>query len=240
MRLAFGVALSILLLGCGGGSGGTGIDVKVRTIEGTVTDTAGAPVTGATVTIAGTDEASNTDASGAFSLTTSPTNGDLILTVTTEELTDSVVVSDVAIETLSVDVQISIDRVRRRIESSNLEVLAKIVGVCDLYFENNRVIRQANRAPQGVQCTAKVWVTANGVPQGGVPFEIQYGGCREGAKFSPLASGTTRAGGAGELQFSFADSAERCVYRIVTPSDVVPRRQIVYEVHTFTRQARKR
>jgi len=239
MRLAWGLTLSLVLVACGGGSGGTGIDVKVRTIEGVITDTAGAPVAGATVTVAGTDVVADSDASGAFSLTTSPTSGDVVLTVETEALSESITVSDVAVDTLSVDVQISVDRVRRSIGSRNLEVLAKIVGVCDLYFENNRLIRQANRAPQGVECTAKVWVSSNGVPQGGVPFEIQYGGCRDGAKFSTLSSGTTRSSGAGELQFPFSDSEERCVYRIIAPSGVGPGRQIVYEVHTFTRQARK-
>jgi outer membrane cobalamin receptor len=57
----------------------TGMAFAQETINGTVTDTAGQPLPGASVVVKGGSEATSTDMNGSFTLTTSATSGNLVV-----------------------------------------------------------------------------------------------------------------------------------------------------------------
>ncbi len=229
-----------LLCSCGGGSAGTG--TGTRTIEGTVSDSSGAAVVGAEVMLVDTGESTITDSNGEFSLATEAGSTAVQLEIKSGEVSSTVSVNNVAAESLTVQVEITVDRDSKQILLDDLEMLAKIVGECDIYFENNRVIRQANKAPLGVECTAKVWIRSGGQPASSVPFAVQYRGCKHGQPLTTIAVGETRFSpepGVGQVQFKFSDDEEHCVYRIVAPYGVEGQKPIVFEVDTFTKQAEK-
>ena len=226
---------------CGGGSSGTG--TGSTTIEGTVKSEEGEPLAGITVTIIETGDNDITDDAGFFSITSDIETSEVTLEILKDENSLTVELSNVSNEesaTLEVEIEVSEDL--KEISVTNLEVSAKIAGFCDLYFENRRVIRQSNSLPaEETKCTAKVSVKGDGKGLGGVPFIIESRRCREkGSEWTRLAQGMTRSDqkslGTGQAQFSFINSKQHCVYRIVAPYNLPNLQEVTYFIHSFKKQ----
>ncbi|MCC6219948.1 MAG: carboxypeptidase regulatory-like domain-containing protein [Deltaproteobacteria bacterium] len=237
------LAISLFLLsGCaGGGTVGTG----GAAFEGTITSAKNGPLPNISVTIAETGETATTDESGQFSIETSSISGDVELLVEGEteqgSISETVVVEDVPAEPATISVELEVNENSNLIVVEGVEVRAKIVGTCDFFFENRRVIRQTNAAPQGVECTAKIWLSQNSVPLPGLGFAIQVRSCSEDASWITLGKGTTRTSGdsigIGQIDFNFIDDSEHCVYRIIAPLDEPLFPEVIHEIHTFTKQS---
>lgn len=234
--MTFSAVLLLLSIGCGGGSSGTG----TRTIEGSVSGSSGAAIANVKVTIVQTDDVTFTDQNGEFSIETSLIAGDVNLRLQGDEIDTTVTVPDVSGEPTTVSVTISVAATGEPVSITNLEVLTKIVGRCDIYFENLRTIRQSNEVPRGLSCVARTEVKGDGKTLGNVGVTIQVRRCPAGSPWTTLASGVTMSGtnsGVAQVEFPFSDSAETCVYRVVAPDSIAGVKPIVYEIHTFTKQA---
>lgn len=237
------IILMCLLSGCaGGGSSGTGTGGAGLTVTGLVLDDASSPIAGLTITVAATGDSAQTDGNGEFSISTEALQGDIQLLVEGPELSTAVIVPDVQEQSSAVAVDITVSGSGNSIAVKNLDVRAKIVGACDIYFENHAIIRQANSAPQGIRCTAKVWVRGDGRELVNVPVEVRYRGC-DGGPWATLARELTLGAphaGVAQLEFVFKDDEQHCVYGITAPLDVSGVRPVTVLVHTFTKQSRDR
>lgn len=234
--------LFFFFIGCaGGGSEGTG----VVTIDGKVLALDSSPLPGSRVSVEGQNEVVVTDDSGSFTLDVQQediVNNTVKLIVETENVRKLVVISDVqgGVEDNSLTVQIKIDPSDQNIEVSNVTVKAKIVGLCDFYFENFSTIRQSNKVPDNLDCTLKVSISGDGEPLSDVPFIIQYTGCSETREWTTLAAGETRSApiaGVGQLEFPFTDNNTTCVYRVLAPFGLSHVEPVEVKIHTFSKQA---
>lgn len=231
----------ILLNACsGGGSSGTG----TVTIQGSLRTTDGQPVAAALVNVAGDDRQVQTDANGIFILDVSSEesqDGIIPLEIKSEGSTGTVDVQTDIEQTsnVTISVEIKLDPQDKLIVVNQVDVEAKIVGTCDLYFENLNTIRQSNKAPQGVNCALKVSIKGDGKPLSDVPFVLEYTGCSESREWHTLAAGETRSApvpGDGQLQFNFYDDSEKCVYRVIAPYELPGVKPVITKIHTFTKQ----
>lgn len=236
------IFLFISFIGCaGGGSEGTG----VVTIDGKVLAFDSSPLPGSRVSVEGQNEVAVTDASGSFVLDVNQdeiVNNTVRLIVETDNVRKPVIISDVQVgeEDNSLSIQIKIDPSDQNIEVSNVTVKAKIVGLCDFYFENLSTIRQSNKVPDNLNCTLKVSIVGDGEPLSDVPFIIQYTGCSETRDWTTLAAGETRSApiaGVGQLEFPFTDNNTTCVYRVLAPFGLMHVEPVEIKIHTFSKQA---
>ncbi|MCI5066212.1 carboxypeptidase-like regulatory domain-containing protein [bacterium] len=229
-----------ILTGCGGGSGGTGTTVERRLIEGTVVDEVETPVVGAEVTILDTGDTTITGDLGNFSFESEINTASIQLEVKTPgfEAVTRVEIGDNPNQGIALE--ITVNSTLQEIEVDELEVEAKIVGVCDFFFENRRTIRQSNEVPKGgVDCTARITVSALGTPLSQVPVGIEYKRCAANSRWMKLAESSTLGppnSGVAQIQFRFFDDRTHCVYRIRAPFEVPRSPEIVYKVDTFTKQ----
>ena len=239
-RIVVSTLLALACGGCGGGTAGTGLD-QDSSFEGRVSSLGGTPIADVRVTIVGTQASSVTDSEGRFEIESPTTVADseIQIALDGDGINTTVRVPQLdATETRSA-LDISIDVVRNRATVSKVDVKAEIVGVCDFYFENRTVIRQANRAPQGITCTLKVRVLADGALLGDVPVALQYKSCQPSDDWDTLVEGTTSPGvhsGVAQLTFRFFDSPAFCQYRVVAPFNT-PVRPVIFRIETFTFQA---
>lgn len=236
------IFLLFFIISCaGGGSEGTG----VVTIDGKVLALDSSPLPGSRVSVEGRNEIAITDGSGSFVLDVSQddiVNNTVRLIVETDNVRKPVLISDVqgGAEDNSLNVQIKIDPSDQSIEVSNVTVKAKIVGLCDFYFENFSTIRQSNKVPDKLDCTLKVSIGGDGVPLSDVPFIMQYTGCSETREWTTLAAGETRSApiaGVGQLEFPFADNDKTCVYRVLAPYGLNHVEPVEVKINTFSKQA---
>lgn len=228
--------LSLLLISCGGGSSGTGI----VTVEGVIQNSLELPVENALITILETGDTTVSNASGEFMIDVSGVDDEINVEVQAATAESVITVNQVDKDpATTVTLDVDFDEETQQIIITNLEVRAKVVGLCDIYFENFRTIRQSNAAPQGIECTVKVSVKDNGEPRAGIPFKVEYRSCDTGSSWVLESEGITisrEEAGTGQAAFRFFDDNDHCVYRVVVPSDVSEAEQVVYEIHTFTRQ----
>lgn len=244
-RVAGTLCLLIMLFacaaigGCGGGSSGTGSSTS-RVFEGNILTLGDRPVSGATVSVAGTGDTAVTDNEGRFSLATPATAGDVKLNIEAPGVETSVTVPDLAASPSTVKLDITLDPETSAAAVSKFEVVAKITGSCELYFNNNQIITQITPVPAGTRCLLKVWVNEDGIPQVRVPFGLQYRSCEEGAPWITIDSSRTLSGahaGIGQLGFDYLDDEIHCVYRVVTPFRSGTMESVVQEIQTLTYQS---
>lgn len=232
--------LLLLVIGCGGGSVGTGTGgERELTVEGTIENTSGNPIPAALVTIIDTGDSDITDRDGRFSILTHSDSETLTLEVSVGNQTNTTTIEAMG-EDGVISLTIKFNPLVDEIEVDRLKVSAKIVGRCDSYFENRRIIRQSNPAPQGVECTARVKVISAGLALAHVPIAIQFRRCGAGKPWTTTALGETMTGsnlGVAQIPFNFFDDPDHCLYQIVTPFGVAEVDPVIYEIQTFTYQA---
>jgi hypothetical protein len=166
------MTLSVFSACSGGGSAGTG----TITIEGRLRTNLDQPLVGATVAIVGESVTAVSDQSGAFSLSADGFQDqvtDITLSIISQNETSTAILPNVSTDVATISVTITVDRGSNVVVVENVEVRAKIVGLCDFYFENFRTIRQANATRPAIECTAKVWLKQDGRPLTDGPFVLQ-------------------------------------------------------------------
>lgn len=232
----------LFFIGCfscsGGGSTGTGS----VTIEGSVSRAVQSPIPGAEVTIDGTREVVTTDDEGKFFIEhdlRNSTDGNITLTVDSAEIKRSAIIKDLNVDSEAVNINMILNR--QEFDLNGLKVQPKIVGLCDFYFENTKVIRQGNAVPvEGINCRLEVSMTVNGVPLENAKFAVQTRACPDDSPWQTIAVGETASGllkGKGELRFFFQDTSNTCVYRILAPIELERLNSTSTEIHSFTKQA---
>lgn len=210
------VFVSSLFPGCGGGSAGTGLGTPV---EGRVL-LKGQPVAGATVTVLETGDSDITDTDGTFSITLTES-----LTTATLKIEGPGINQEVKVDTAAggsiVNIEVDENTPPPPLPNVRIHLDAKIVGLCDSYFENRNPIRQSNEAPPGVTCTVKAEVTDEfGRAVGGVRFAVEHRACAENSDWKTDAvseTSQTYYPGTGQLQFRFFDDNSHCLYRVFAP-----------------------
>ena len=210
-------------------------------MEGKVQSIEQEPIVDAIVTVLETGDFGVTNALGLFTFPLSEELRAFTLQVETKLVSSSTTVDNLEPGPRVINLDIEVNEEQEQITVSDLDVLVKVVGTCDIYFENFRIIRQANQAPPGTICTAKVWINGDGKPLSRVPFSVQVRACQRGSEWRTLAAGETGSGGInvgiGQAQFPFEDSESNCVYRVIAPFDFQDLAQVVYRIHTFSKQA---
>jgi len=239
----FSLALVIVLalMGCGGGSAGTGTGAgPVVVVQGAVLDTSGQPLEDFRVRVLETGNEATTSQTGEFELVTEPESSSVTLEISSPS--GSVFTTlDIPQDGGTVAVKLVVNPRLSQVDANSLEVAAGIVGRCDIYFENGRVIRQANSVPDELTCVAKVIVSAGGRRLGRVPFAVQYRGCDESSPWVTIAAENTLTPpnrGVGQAQFTFIDDEQHCLYRIVAPFGVPGLPELEKLVYTRTYQSR--
>lgn len=233
--------LSFILLiagGCGGGSAGTGTGDTLIRIQGIVSNTSGAPVEAAQVTVVESGDSDTTDASGAFLIEADVADQQITLEVTKEDRSAYTSVTAPG-ESGTLSIQVKFDDVREIVETEELTVQSSIVGACDPYFENFTTIRQANRVDPGTICVLKVSVIAAGKPVPHVPIAVQFRNCNKNSDWTTTELGATMSGGnigIAQIPFAFFDDQKHCVYRVVTPFGDLKVKPVITEIVTLTSQ----
>jgi hypothetical protein len=227
----------IFLLGCGGGSSGTGVTDSFlgKVITGTVTDQSDAPVKGAEIRVVETGRATKTNSAGQFSVNVEFA-GDVKLEVGIGETSSTVPVSTDGSDGGRATVKIRINNRKEVVGVTNISVTAKIVGRCDIAFENSSTIRQANSLRTNTACPVRVTVRQNGRPLSGVPFSMEYKACNARAPWKPIFEDLTDLRGIGENTFIFSNEPEFCDYRIIVPRESNGIEDFIFPVNTFQRQ----
>lgn len=229
-----------LLTACGGGSAGTGLGPAGGSIEGRVS-IQGKPLSNAVVTVVETGDTGQTDPDGLFLIEVSNQLESYTLEVNYEQKKELVAIntsnnSESSVINLEIDIP---KNPAKPLTVDYLQVEAKIVGICDIYFDNTRPIRQSNPAPPGIECTAKVRVSSGYAPVGQVSFAVQHKSCDDNSEWITDAASETSETyfpGIGQLQFSFFDDYEHCIYRIITPFEDQGIKPVTVEVQTLTSQ----
>jgi len=234
------LVIVLALMGCGGGSAGTGTG-PVVVVQGAVLDDSGQPVKDVNIRVVETGSEDTTSQNGEFELETPPESGTITLEISSADGTSFVTVT-IPEEGGTVSITLTVNPRLRQVSADTLEVGAGIVGRCDIYFENNRIIRQANIVPKDLRCVAKVTVSAEGRRLGRVPFAVQYRNCDQTTPWATVAAGNTMAPpnrGVGQVRFRYIDDEEHCLYRIVAPIGVPGLPELERLIYTRTYQMRR-
>ena len=236
-----------MLVACGGGTVGTGTgpsDSDTRRIyAGSVrTTSSDTPLAEVDVILQSTGESSVTDTAGNFSLQSVLLGSEATFILHGAKLDTTVLLTDIPEKSPKVSVQILVDPVTQVAQVTNVAAQVGIVGVCDFYFENNEVIRQANRVPPGTVCTIGARVFGDGKALAAVPIALQRRACVPGAPWLTVVEGKTGIGinrGSAKLDFVFEDSFEACKYRVVIPYNYGRFKPSYFFIETFTEQGLK-
>jgi Carboxypeptidase regulatory-like domain len=236
-KLCVAIPFLVTALGCGGGSSGTGVPdgFVAKVLTGRVVDESDVPVEDAKITVVETGDTTRTDSSGNFEFEV-PKDTDVSLDIEAEGIDATVPVADTPGAETRVDVEISVSRRTGVVNVRNLEVIAKIVGVCDFAFENAPTIRQGNKLKDGTVCPVRVTVRSSYRGLSGIPFRIEKSRCDK-EKWKLLNEALTGREGTGTLKFTFRDNDDFCQYRIIAPYNVDGLKNTIHPVHTFRKQA---
>ena len=175
---------------------------------------------------------------GEFLITSAASESQLTLEVSKRNRTATTKITAPG-EHGTISINIKFDDVREIVETNELSVQSKIVGVCDVYFENFRTIRQANPVPDNLSCVLKVSVSAAGKPVSHVPIAIQFNDCASQGRWTTVALGATLSGGnigISQIEFPFLDDRKHCVYKIITPFGEKTLVPTVTQIQTLTYQ----
>jgi hypothetical protein len=234
------LVIVLALMGCGGGSAGTGTG-PVVVVQGAVLDESGTPVEDVHVRVVETGNEDTTSSSGEFEIETVPDSGNVTLEVSSDTGVAYITI-DIPEDGGTVSITLRIDPRLTQVDAESLEVGAAIVGRCDIYFENTRIIRQSNKVPGDLSCVAKASVTSDGRRLAGVPVVVQYRDCDELLPWTTVAAGSTLNTpniGIAQLRFPFIDDETHCLYRIVAPFGVPGLPALERIIHTSTYQRRQ-
>lgn len=199
----------------------------------------GEPVSGAAITVLESGQSTTSAGDGSFSLEAPAEAESISIEIQVGEFQDTFAVSATGESGNVISIEITINPILAELEITELTVRAKIVGLCDRYFENRRRIRQANPVPVGTECTARVTVRSGQTALAHIPIAVQHRKCQRGSPWITDALGATLSGpnlGVGQVAFIFTDDEDHCVYRIVSPFELSGFRPVVYEVDTFSKQ----
>lgn len=230
------ITVALSTFGCGGGSEGTGS----RSITGRVLKSDDTPFSGAVVELIQTGDETVTDINGSFVLKTDFSGPDGELSITSDDIAAVVPLPEVDSDTTTLNLDITVEVGTGEISTTSVQSWAKIVGACDIYFENNERIRQANKVPRGTECTAKFFVSGDGKRLERVSGAIEVRAC-DSDSWRLIAVGETGFGinaGVGQISFSFRDDNDHCEYRIGAPYGYDEFEPIYTYIDTFTLQKR--
>lgn len=229
---------SIVLTSCGGGTSGTGMN----TYEGRVGYDNGAPIEGATLTVESTGDSTTTNANGEFAVNSKAFGPEVAILAETSSFSERITVRNVFEEHSRIRVDVTIDSIRQHASTTDFNVKAQFVGLCDVYFENRAIIRQANHVPQGTVCTLRVDLLADGERLDGATIALQYATCEPNSRWETLQTSQTGIEGPGEakISFEYKSSKEFCRYRIVAPFRLGNAWPIYYPIDTFAEQASRK
>lgn len=230
--------LSLVLHGCGGGSMGTGVEPK-STFSGSLSSERGQPIAGAVIRLIETGEQTQTGGDGRFLLESTFEGNDAAFEITAGDVFSTFELNDLHDDGLAVNLQLTLDLEQGTVSLTNLSITAKIQGSCDPYFENGRIIRQANAVPEGTTCPFRVRASAQSGFVDGLRFVLERRSCEPTASWIEIGSGFTGTSGPGrgEIAFRFSNSEDHCLYRIRVPVGSPPIEPQEFEVHTFRKQA---
>lgn len=247
LLLLYLLSIILTLSGCGGGSAGTGTGDDSVTIKGIVRDDNQQPLQGVLVTVIEGGESDITDNAGQFEINTEVIADEYTLEFKVDDRSVTTTISAVG-GNGTISIEVEINPLLDDITVNDISVNAKIVGSCDVYFENRDPIRQANKVPEnGVQCTLKVSVKNRKTGLAHVPIAIQYRRCEGNKSWYTTELGVTMSGGnlgVAQIPFRYYSNDVHCRYRIVTPyyedSEGVNRdRSVIKYIDTFEFQNRK-
>lgn len=238
-RAWFVFTLSVIFFGsgCGGGTSGSGL----HSYSGTVSDTGGRGISGVSVTIESTGDHADTDAAGGFVIHSEAFGGEVPFLLEAPDFVSRFSLKEIPESSFHVSVDVTVDTMTDLVEVKNISVRAWFAGLCDRYFENREVIRQANQVPAGTICSLNVEVLGDGRRLSQVPVSLEYASCDEGAVWQVVKEVSTGSGahaGSVEINFPFESSETHCRYRVVVPSapsNVLPR-AVHYPIDTFAEQ----
>lgn len=224
-----------IAIGCGGGTSGTGLN----TYEGRVSYEDGAPIAGAVLTLESTGDSTSTNSNGDFTIDSTASGSEVSLLAESPTFSEHLTIRNVLKEHSRIRVNVTIDSVKQRASKTDFNVKAQFVGLCDYYFENRAVIRQANHVPEGTICTIRVDVLADGTRLDDAMVALQYSSCEPHAPWETLITAVTGTEGAGEakLSFEYKSSAEVCRYRVVAPYKLGNAWPVYYPIDTFAEQS---
>ncbi|MBN8547725.1 MAG: carboxypeptidase regulatory-like domain-containing protein [Deltaproteobacteria bacterium] len=241
LMCSFCVQLALLifvlsLVGCGGGSEGTG-----ASLQGRVSLSQDEPIQGAVVTVAETGQTAITDSQGIFSVNAPAEGATVTLAVTAKNVEgDVVVVNSSSVPSSSLNVNIKVDPNTNSLESDQVLASAFIVGLCDFAFENKKIIRQTAHLDDGTSCVVKVILERNGRRLGGQNTVIQFRRCDGSTDWQTQSTATTDKNvhrGIAQLAFQFFNSPEYCEYRVVAPFEDPRFIPAIFPIYTFQKQA---
>lgn len=230
------VTLLLLMIGCGGGTGGTGGSDN-RVVQGSVLTTQSTPIEGVTITDIESGDTAVTDANGAFSIPVESDGNSVNFELQSEGITYTLPLD--GLQGSRIDVTIELDEATQTATARNIDVRAKIVGVCDIAFENRAIIRQSNRLENGTVCPIEVRVVSSGGPIQGSAFVMEHRKCKSNAPWNRDTAGTTDLDGYGQSSFTYYNDNDHCEYRIIVADSSEGLSPVVFPVHTFRFQARE-
>lgn len=111
-------ALFVLVVGCGGGTGGTGL----QDYQGKILTKSLAPVAGAEVTIVQTGDSAVTDERGEFLIRTELDGGDVGLLIEGSDFSSQVVLPDIPAQATIVVVTLELDEVTKTVSTKDIVV----------------------------------------------------------------------------------------------------------------------
>jgi len=227
------------LAGCGGGTSGSG----VKSYEGTVTTKEGLEMSGVSVTIESTGDSSTTDASGKFAIQSDAYGPEVPLLFESPVFQNRFVLRNVPVDSARITMDVTVDTKTDTIEVNNIGLRAKFAGLCDYYFENREIIRQANQVPRGTRCSLNVEVLGDGERLSDIPVVLEVAACDPGSLWSQVKEVKTGNGphaGSAEINFEFQDSNDFCRYRVRVDNGDRNARSPSYPIDTFSEQAYSR
>lgn len=226
------ILISGLVAACGGGTSGSGLN----SYEGRVVNQSGAPLEGVRLTIESTGETTETDFQGYFILQSGASDAQIYLLAQRGDFKDRLRVDNVFEGDSRFRIDVTIDSIRQRAAVTNFNMRARMVGLCDYYFENGIFIRQSNRVPGGTTCTLRVELFADGSPLNDARVALEYSSCDAGAQWKLLKEVTTGVegeDGAAKIRFAYRSAPDFCRYRIVAPYRFATAWPLYYPIETF-------
>lgn len=224
-----------VFIGCGGGTSGSGLNAY----EGRVQTEDGKALEGVSITVEQTGDSTTSDKNGDFLILSDASGDEVAILAETSSFSHRVLVRNVLDEDSRIRVNITVDSILQSARTTDFNVRASIVGVCDYYFENRETIRQSNRVPPGTVCTAKVQVLAEGRLLDGAQVALQYSSCKPNAPWTTIgvaATGAEGVSGIAKLSFEYESSEQFCRYRIVAPYNFGDAWPVYYPIDTYAEQ----
>lgn len=232
--------LSILILsGCGGGSEGTGTN---KSISGSLRLEDGTPLTEALVTVLETGDNALSDDQGRFLIETRLDSETINISVEKDDVIAQTELIGLDTTSSNIMVELTFRRGDASLVSVDyLEVWARIVGNCEKYFKNDRIIKQKAEVPEDLKCVLRFFVSGDGRKLERISGQIDVRSCNSD-NWRKIASGSTGTGtsaGFGDIEFDYIDNRNNCVYRLLAPINDPNGRASEISIHTLTFQSKE-